>query len=255
MFFDPYYWQTAVLIARNGLARLYRNSFLGILWMLFQPLSMALIYSIVMPMIVRSPTTNYVLYVLVSIPVWTFFSSSLIGASNSILANGETLKRCIVSSSVFPIADVLRTSYTFFIAFTTIYVAALVCRIAHPDWHVLLVPVFFIPVMVIIGSMAISLAFTAPYIRDIGDLVNVSMNMLFWFTPVVYQMDMLPDYAKSYMHLNPFFIMLHPIQMLAYGNTLPGWEAIRDLLILMIIAIFIGFNIFRVCRRNYVYYL
>src|SRR5579859_6415892 len=95
VFLNPYYWQTAVLIAKNGLARLYRNSFLGILWTLFQPLTMVLVYATVMPMIMRSPTSNYTLYVIVSFPVWGFFSACIIGSSQSILCNGETLKRCI----------------------------------------------------------------------------------------------------------------------------------------------------------------
>jgi len=255
IFLNPYYWQTAVLIAKNGLARMYRNSFLGILWTLFQPLTMVLVYATVMPMIMRSPTSNYTLYVIVSFPVWGFFSASIIGSSQSILCNGETLKRCIVSSSVFPIADVLRNAYTFFVSFTTIYIAAMCIGIAHFDILIFLVPFYFIPILIIIGSIAIAIAFIAPYIRDIGELASISMTMLFWFTPVVYQVQMLPPVAQSFMHFNPFFIMIRPIQMLAYGHMLPGITETLHLIVLAGIAVILGFSIYRICRRNYVYYL
>lgn len=255
IFFDPYYWQTAVLIAKNGLARMYRNSFLGILWTLFQPLTMVFVYASIMPMIMRSGTTNYTLYIIVSFPVWSFFHMSIIHASFSILANGEVLKRCIVSSSVFPIADVLRQSYTFFISFTTIYVVALLLGIAHPSLTLLLLPVYFIPVLITIGSVAIAIAFIAPYIRDIGDFCVIAMTMLFWFTPVVYQVSMLPPKIQTLMHFNPFFIMLRPIQMLTYENRVPGVEETVSLLALAMIAVMIGFGFYRLCRRNYVYYL
>ncbi len=255
IFFDKYYWQTAVLIAKNGLARMYRNSFLGILWTLFQPLTMVMIYATMMPMIMRSPVTNYSLYVIISLPVWGFFSAALVGSSQSILSNGETLKRCMVSSSVFPIADVLRHSYTFFISFTTIYIVALLLGLTTFDGLILLVPLYFIPILMIIGSIAISIAFIAPYVRDIGELTSVSMMMLFWLTPTVYQISMLPPKAQFWMRFNPFFIMMHPIQMLAYEHVVPSINDLEHLIGLTIISIVFGFFIFRIFRRNYVYYL
>lgn len=255
VFFDRYYWQTAVLIAKNGLGRLYRNSFLGMLWTLFQPLTMVMVYATIMPMIIRSPASNYTLYVLVSLPVWNFFSTSIIGSSYSILANGETLKRCIVSSSLFPIADVLRNSYTFAVSFLTMYAVAVLLRIASPDLIILLVPLYFIPVLMIIGSAAIAIAFIAPYIRDVGELASMSMMVLFWMTPIVYQVSMLPPQARFLMDFNPFYIMIAPMQMLVYGHTLPGMDATIRLLALAVISVLTGFAVFRICRRNYVYYL
>lgn len=255
VFFDPYYWKTAILISRNGLARQYRNSFLGMLWTLFQPLTMVLIYSLIMPLIIRSPTSNYTLYIIVSLPLWGFFTATINGANHSILSNGETLKRCIVSSTVFPIADVLRHTYTFFISFTTIYAVAMLLGIAQPNLYVLLVPLYFIPIVLIICSLAVAIAFIAPYIRDIGDLATIGMNMMFWLTPMVYQITILPPNAQTYMRFNPFFIMAHPIQMLAYDNALPSASDVRHLVTLTFVSVLVCFSIYRICRRNYVYYL
>lgn len=252
---DIYYWQTAVLIAKNGLARLYRNSFLGILWTLLQPLTMVMVYATIMPLIMRSTTPNYTLYVVVSLPLWGFFSVSIVGSSQSILANSETLKRCMISSSVFPIADVLRNTYTFFVSFITIYVVAMLLGIADFSATILLIPFYFIPILIIIGAAAIANAFIAPYIRDIGDVANIGMTVLFWMTPVVYQISMLPAHIQTLMRFNPFFIMLHPIQMLAYEHTVPGVSETLHLIALAVIAVVLGFIIFRACRRNYVYYL
>lgn len=255
IFFDKYYWKTAVLIAQNGLARMYRNSFLGMLWTIFQPLTMVLVYSTVMPLIMRTPTSNYTLFVIVSLPVWNFFSGCIIGSGSSILSNGETLKRCIVSSSVFPIADVLRTSYTFFISFTTMYVASMLFGIGSFSPTILMIPLYFIPIFIIIGSTAVALAFIAPYIRDVGEIASISMTVLFWFTPVVYPISTLPPKAQFFMQFNPFYIMLHPIQDLGHAHILPSFAETWHLVTLAVIAVGIGFSIFRICRRNYVYYL
>lgn len=254
VFFDKYYWQTAVLIARNGLARQYRNSFLGILWTLLQPLTMICVYTVIMPMIMRFPTLNYPLYIAITYPLWTFFNACLVGSTNSILSNGETLKRTMISSTVFPIADVLRNTYTFMISFLTMYTVATLI-FSHFNPLVLLLPFAFLPVLMIMGAMAIAIAFIAPYIRDIGEFILVSMNILFWLTPVVYPVTVLPEQAQQWMRFNPFYIMLRPIQLLAYDHTLPSLDDITHLGILTGLSVLFGFEIFRFCRRNYVYYL
>lgn len=254
--FNPYYWQTATLIARNGLARQYRNSFLGKFWTMLQPFTMAMVYITIMPMIMKlSSVSNYALYILVSLPLWGFFSNVLLASSQSILANGETLKRCMISSTVFPVADVLRGTYMLGLSFFTMYGAALLFGHTSITWHLLLLPVFFLPVLVIMLSVCIAIAFIAPYIRDVGEFVVMGMTISFWLTPVVYTPATLPPEALAIMQWNPFYIMMHPLQMLAYEHAVPGMASIARLLALMVVAIVAGFSIFRVCRRNYVYYL
>lgn len=256
VFFNPYYWQTAILIARNGLARQYRNSYLGKLWAMLQPFTMAMVYTIIMPMIMKlSSVSNYALYIIISLPLWSFFSGVMIASSNSILANGETLKRCMISSTVFPVADVLRGTYMLAFSFCTMYAVALMLGYTSITWHMLLMPVFFLPVLIIMLSVCIAIAFIAPYIRDIGELVVMGMTISFWLTPIVYTPAVLPPSAMEIMLWNPFFIMIHPLQMLAYEHIIPDIASILRLLALMCVAIVVGFSIFRVCRRNYVYYL
>lgn len=256
VFFNPYYWQTAVLIARNGLARQYRNSFLGMFWTMLQPLTMVIVYTTIMPLIMRvSAVSNYPLYIIVALPLWTFFSATLTGASQSILANGETLKRCMISSTVFPVADVLRAAYTYCISFGTMYGVACLFGYATLSPYLLLLPLVLVPVLIILQAAAIGVAFIAPYVRDIGELIVMGMTISFWLTPVVYTPSHLPAQAMKLMEWNPFYIMMHPVQMIAYEHALPDMFSILRLLALMFIAIVAGFAIFRTCRRNYVYYL
>jgi len=255
VFFDKYYWKTAVMIAQNGLGRMYRNSFFGMLWTVFQPLTMVVVYSTIMPLIMRAPTSDYTLFIIVSIPVWNFFSACIIGSGSSILSNGETLKRCIVSSSVFPIADVLRNTYTFFVSFMTMYVASILFGFGKFSLTMFLIPVYFIPVLVTICSMAVALAFISPYIRDVGEIAAISMTVLFWFTPVVYPVTMLSPKTQFLMQFNPFYVMIHPIQELGHEHILPSFTETWHLLALAALSVAVGFSVFRICRRNYVYYL
>jgi lipopolysaccharide transport system permease protein len=254
--FDYHYWYTAVMIAKNSLARLYRNSFLGMIWTVLQPLSMVIVYAAIMPLILRFPKGgNYPLYIIVSLPLWGFCSLSLINSSQSILSNAPTIMRCTLSATVFPVADLLRSTYTFFISFMTMYIVALLLRVTTFSPIVLLGFIYVVPILMTLGALAIAISFIAPYLRDIGDLMTIAMAVLFWLTPVVYPLSALPEHAQQWMQWNPFFILMRPMQMLIYENVVPGTRETFHLLALTITAILVGLAIFRACRRNYVYYL
>lgn len=253
-FADRYYWLTAYMLAQNSITRQYRNSFLGMAWTVLQPLMQVTIFAIVMPLIMRFPVENYVLYLIVSYPLWAFISVTLIQSSNSIINQAETLKRCVVSSTVFPIADVLRNLYTYFISFTTMYAFSLVFL---TPFHsiVLLFPLFLLPIVIIVMAVAVAVAFVAPYIRDIGEFMLIGMNVMFWLTPVIYPLEAIPESVQGWFWLNPFFVMMHPIHEIIYHHRLPGIGAMLALLALTGLAVAVSYAIYRVCRRNYVYYL
>lgn len=254
IFLDPYYWRTAVLIAKSGLTRQYRNSYLGILWTLFQPLSMVIVYSVIMPMIMRMPHSDYTLYIICTLPLWGFISSSMIGASASLLAQGETLKRCMISSTIFPIADVFRNVYTYFIAFLTML--GFVTLLGAPvSLHVLLWPIYFLPVLGAVMGMAIGIAFTAPYVRDIGEAIMVAMNMLFWFSAIVYPVAAVPEWVQAILQWNPIVILMQPAVELVYHHTLPTLAMLLKSCAVSVVAMMIGYGCYHIGRRNFVYYL
>lgn len=253
-FLDIYYWRTALMIARNSLSRQYRNSFLGVMWTLVQPITMVMVYSFVMPMIMKIQTSSYVLYIVTSLPLWAFISNSLIAASYSLISQGETLKRCMVSSTVFPVADVMKQFYIYAISFVVIYAMA-VMLIAPFSWTILLVPLYLLPILVIVTSLSVAVSFMAPFVRDIGEALMMAMNVMVWLTPVFYPITMVPDWLRPYMEWNPFYIMMHPIQVLAYERALPSPEADEHLLMLMVVSVAVGYAVYRRCRKNFVYYL
>ncbi len=254
VFFDKYYWLTAIFIARHALGRQYRNSFLGIIWTTLQPMSMVMVFGIIMPMILHSSQENYLLYIICTLPLWGFMSSTLVGANFSLLAQAETLKRCIISSTTFPIADVFKSTYVYFISFTTMYVFAMFLGKPFSP-YVFLWPLYFIPVLISVMAVSTGLAYAAPYVRDLGEALTVLMNVLMWFTAVVYPIDAVPEKVKHLIEMNPFFVLMSPLLELVYFQRLPSIELMLKVLCITVFSVAFGYLLYRQCRRNYVYYL
>lgn len=251
---DIYYWRTAVLIAQNQLSKQYRNSFLGILWSLLQPMTMAAVYTIIMPMIMRFPMQNYILYIITSLTLWNFMYQSLITAGYSLIYQAETLKRCIISSTVFPVADVMKNTYTYFVSFGVMYFMVSLL-VVPPHWTIILLPIYFLPVLVTIMALSIAISFAAPYVRDVSEAIAMGLNILVWATPVYYPLSALPEGVRWLFQLNPFYMLLHPIQVLVYEQRIPDFGATFALLWLTTLTVVLSYGIYRKCRTNYVYYL
>lgn len=251
---DPYYWQTALIIAQSGVARQYRNSFLGVLWLLLPPLAMMSIYTLVMPLLLRSNARDYALYLLSTLPMWQFMANSFITASNSLIQYAPTLKRCMISSTIFPLSDVLKNTYSYVVGFTAMVLLGLALGLPI-SWHVLLWPLYFLPVLVSVISLSIGIAYCAPYVRDIGDAITIAMNMLLWVSAVVYPIDVLPEWARQIVQLNPLYVLLEPVITLVYHHQVPNLFVIVELLVVMCISLAVGYTLYRLGRRNYVYYL
>lgn len=253
-FGDRYYFLTAIIIAQNSVTRQYRDSFLGIIWTVLQPAVQIIVYSMIFARIMRFPVENYVLYLIGSLLVWQMISSVLLGACNSLIAQAETIKRCMVSLTVFPIADVFRALYTYGISFIVMYGYALIFLVPFNPM-IFMLPVFLLPVIIGLMALSIALAFASPYIRDIGDVVTVILSVSFWLTPILYPVSAMPEEVRHLYEYNPFYIMIRPINMVVHDGVMPDAYAIGTQLGVMTVSVVLSYAVYRLCRKNFVYYL
>ncbi len=251
---DRYFWLTAFIIAKNAVLRDYQNSYLGVLWTVILPLIQVIIFAIILPLIMAHSVENYPLFLVVSFPLWAFISCSLVQACNSIINQAETIKRCMVSSVVFPIADIMKQFYTYMVSFVTMYIFCLFLYGGF-DSVVFWLPLLLVPVVVSVMAFSIGVAYLAPYVRDVGYMMNMLVTLMFWFTPVVYPLQAVPEKFHWLYWLNPFYILMHPIQQLVFDHTLPSMVDILALCVVTGICVVGSFFLYRACRRNYVYYL
>ena len=252
---DRYYLQTVFVMATNALERQYRTSFLGIGWMLIMPVMQVAIFAIIMPVIRSTPhESDYVLYLVSTFPLWSFIVSSLLKSATTLIVEAETIKRSMVSTTVFPLSTVLQQFYSFLVSFT---VMVTVWAAVSGSWHasVLLVPIYIVPVLIAVAAIGVALAFLTPYVHDMPECVHVVVSVLFWLTPVVYPLASVPARARGWYSLNPVYLLMRPISELTYAGTLPGVADTGACLAVAAAAVAVAFAVHRRCARNFVYYL
>lgn len=241
------------LVVRELKAR-YRGSVLGYLWSFINPLLLLLIYSFVFTIVIPNRDERaqpYALFMFCGILPWTWFSASLSEASNSLIANGNLIKKVLFPAEVLPIVSVLANMVHFFLGLP-ILAAFLIwyqkpIHIAELAWFPVVV---FVQLLFTIGLALILSALTVHF-RDIKDILSNVLTLWFFATPIIYTWMMMEQYM-GYLNWNPFtHLAISYQEILFFDGPFGHWRwllAIGGLSVALCLA---GYWLFDRLRDSY----
>lgn len=187
--------------------RFARNK-LGLLWMIFQPLSMVLIYSLILSQIMTSKlpgvTTQYAypVYLLSGIIAWTLFSEVMSRCVNIFIENANLLKKLSFPRLALPLIVIGSSTVNFILMAIIIYIVLGI--LGHFPYHTL----YWLPLLAVItlglsSGLGLFCGIINIFIRDIGQLIAIIMQFWFWLTPIVYMVNIIPQKFQGLILINP----------------------------------------------------
>ncbi len=243
-------WELAV----KELKIRYKRSVLGFLWALLNPALMMLVLTIVFSTIMRFAIPHYAIFLLSVLLPWTFFSQSLSYAVESIVGNGDLIKKVAVPKLVFPVAAIIANLVNLLLSL--IPLALLVLVMGHPfywTWIYLPVPI----IALVIFTLGVTFLFAAAnvYYRDFSHIVQVLLSAWFYFTPIIYALDFIPANMRWLFKLNPIIYVINGFRLAVYYGILPRWQSIAASFVCAFISLFLGFAVFRKYQDDFVFYV
>jgi ABC-type polysaccharide/polyol phosphate export permease len=197
----------------------YKGSVLGVVWSLANPLLLLAVYLLVFSVLwrVTGPIPHYPLYLIVGLAAWVFFSTTLTGASRSLLDHGNLIRKTRFPRQLVPLSVVATQVVTFAIMLA---VVTALCVAAIPEsrttWP-LAIPLAALFVGLVAG-LSIVVAVLNIILRDVEHLVAALLLPWFFLTPVLYSFEQLPGFERHHAL----------VELLHYGNPVtPGIEALR----------------------------
>ena len=176
------------LVIRDIKAR-YKNSILGILWSMLNPLGLMVVFTIVFTVMGRGGGyRQYPVFVLVGIMPWNFFSGSLVGGTNSIIANSSLIKKVYFPRELLPAASLLSNlvnfSFTFLVLIVFIYAYGI-----GLTRYALWVPFIVLTQLIFTLGVTLLLSSIAVFYRDMLMILEVGMTAWFFLTPIFYPFE------------------------------------------------------------------
>jgi lipopolysaccharide transport system permease protein len=191
----------------------YKRSYLGFLWTILNPVSQILIYSIIFSHLMKSKVGGfdgeygYAIFLCLGIIPWTFFSELLLRTTNVFIDNAHLIKKVNIPKFVFPIIC-LGSSLFNFLVFYFLFVIFVLFMGINPINLLLniFVPLLFLAMMGM--SAGLTLALLNVFIRDVANVVSIGLQFLFWLTPIVYNLNGLPENLRGWLYFNPLSICI-----------------------------------------------
>ncbi|HVZ19860.1 MAG TPA: ABC transporter permease [Vicinamibacterales bacterium] len=236
------------LVARDLKAR-YRGSVLGFFWSFVNPLLLLLIYSFVFTVVMpgaKGPGLDpYALFMFCGILPWTWFSSSLIEASNVLIASGNLIRKVLFPAEILPIVNVLAGMVHFALGLPILAAFFVYYRVPVTALDLLWFPVIVLVQLLFTLGIALLVSALAVHFRDIRDLLANLLTLWFFATPIVYPLSAAPPRIRRLLELNPFTQLAVAYQQVLFvPGPFAGWPRLLALGGVSILVFVFGYFVF-----------
>jgi ABC-2 type transport system permease protein len=192
------------LIAVTDFKRTYFGTVLGYLWSLARPLMLFGVLLAVFTQVFRvgSQVPHYPVLLLLNVVLFGFFSEATTTAVTSIVNQESVVRKTQFPRLVIPLAVVLTSLFNLALNLVVVFVFVLAFGVG-PHWTWLLFPVVLALLLVLTVAVSMLVASLYPRFRDMAIIWTVLSTVLFYGTPVLYPIDVVPDTLRDIIMLNP----------------------------------------------------
>jgi homopolymeric O-antigen transport system permease protein len=218
-------WHSADLIyflARRDVAVRYKQTAVGALWAVLQPLLLAGIFTVFLGQLTDVPSgdTPYALFALAGMVMWLFVANAIARCSESTIASSDLISKVYFPRMAVPISAVMAPVVDFVAAFVVLVLVLLVAGEA-PTVRILLAPVVFAVAVLMTLGVGLWLSATVVRYRDVSLVVPFLIQVLLFITPILYPLSLVPDAYQELYALNPLVGVLETFRW----TVLPGADA------------------------------
>lgn len=244
-----YYRELLAFLAWRDIKIRYRQTALGVLWAVLQPLLGMLIFTLLFSRVgmMRSDGPPYPLFVYAGLAPWTFFANSVSLSSNSLVGNQQLVSKVYFPRVFIPLASI--GAMLLDLLFSLLILGLLML---HYDWpfsfHLLWLPLFVFGSFLAASGIGLALSALNVQFRDVKYIVPFCLQMGLFITPVIYPLHYLPTRWQGLIGLNPMAGMVLGFRYALLGSALP-WNLVGISFGVSIFLFVIGMLIFRRTER------
>jgi lipopolysaccharide transport system permease protein len=235
---------------RTELRIKFVRSRLGGLWMILNPLAQVLIFAFILSALLsaRLPGIGnryaYAIYLMAGTLGWSLFADIVTRCLTLFIDNGNLLKKLAFPKIALPL--VVTGSAVVNNALLCCAVLLIFGLLGHlPGPALLLLPLVMSVTIALALGLGLALGVLNVFMRDIGQVVPVVLQFIYWFTPVVYMADIIPARYRAWLVLNPLIPIVTAYQDILLYQRAPDWRSLGGSLLLACVLLALALLLFR----------
>lgn len=247
-----------VQLARRDVVGRYRGSALGLLWSLFHPVLMLVVYTFVFSVIFKArwgegggeSKVEFAIILFTGLVVFSLFSECMNRAPSLVVNNVNYVKRVVFPLEILPVVAFLSALFHFAVSLAVLLVFVLGVQHAL-HWTVLLLPLVMLPLVLLTLGLSWMLASLGVYLRDVGPSVGVVIAVLMFMSPIFYPVSAVPEEFRPWLRLNPLTPVIEQAREVAIFGRAPDWWTIAKMTFVGALVAWMGLAWFQRTRAGF----
>ena len=247
-------WFLLTELVRKGIRLKYRQSYLGIMWSMIEPLLTTIVLVVVFSTLLSKKIENFPLYIISGRLIYSYFSGATRTSGNSIWKNKGMIKKVYVPKYLYPISECIFQFIIFSISLIIVVLMMIYCQVPPTVyiWQV-------IPSLILLFGLAVGcgliLATINVFFRDMQYLWNVMLTIIMYLSAIFYDPSSILEGKWAFIiKLNPLFCIIHIFRGGVQGFMAWRWDyCYATLFVAMILCI--GIYMFRKNQDEFVFYV
>lgn len=205
----------------------YKQSVLGLVWAILQPLALMLIYTVIFSVIAKVPSENvpYAVFAYAALLPWTYFSSALTNATSGLVTHSQLVTKVYFAREILPLTYVSAALFDFAVASSFLVGLFIYFRIGLTIYALWAIPILVVLTMLV---TAFSLFFSVMQVRfrDVGVAMPLLLQVWMFASPVVYPLSAVPQRLRGVYALNPLAGVIENFRRVVLQGVAPDFYSL-----------------------------
>ncbi|MEG3955327.1 ABC transporter permease [Microcoleus sp. herbarium2] len=232
-----------VLVARD-MKLLYKRSALGIAWTLINPLLQLAVFSFVFRSVIPINIPQFSSFAFSGLLIWTWSQTALFQATGLITSNKALIRQPNFPTAILPVVTTMTGLIHFLLALPVLIIFLAVDGV-EPSSVLFVLPLLMVIQFVLTVGLAYPLAALNVTFRDTQHTLGVLLQMLFYLTPIFYDLNSVPEEFQPFYQLNPMVPLIEAYRAILLKGTQPDWQALLIVSLIVAVILPLGLAIFR----------
>jgi lipopolysaccharide transport system permease protein len=244
------YWELLMNLTRREVKGRYSQSLFGAGWAIAQPLATMAVFTLVFARLGQMPSGGapYPLFAYAALVPWFFFSNTVTSGTMSLITYRNIVTKTYFPREIVPLAQ-LGSRLVDLGAAASLYALLMVYYGVGLGWWSALVPLFFaLLVLFTLGVTLITSALNVFY-RDVNPVVQISLQLWLYLTPVAYPLSAVPDRYRPFFLLNPLTGVVEGLRAILVFGREPEWDVVGVSAALIVAVFGVGVVLFKKTDR------
>ncbi len=250
------YYGYEVRSAKSSLKTEVANSYLNWIWWILDPLFSMMVYYLIFGVVFKAKEPYFTTFLFIGQTMWAFFSKNVVQSVKMIKRNKGIVSKVYIPKFVLLFSNIMVNGFKMIISWTLVIIMMVLSKVELSIYALCCIPVLTVMFLVTF-AVCVNLMHFGVFIEDLGNVINIAMQLLFYMTGIFYSIDSrlggdYPFAAKLLTYGNPMALLIQDMRNVLLYKQPPSWIALAAWALVAVIFSIIGIRTIYKNENSYV---